>query len=509
MSADVEFRNDVKPVVGQEPALRDSGFSAPSQWEKWRKSYARWLAVTDLAVLVAVVLGVQLIWLSLDSNAEYRLPAAGEGNLDYGLVSVAIVALWMTALWLSGSRNPRVLGSGWLEYRVIADWGIRLFAGVATLAFLLKLDLARGYLLLIFPVGVLALLGGRWAWRRWLHRQRRSGLYCRRVLLMGSPASVEHIAGELARQPWAGYQIVGVCLSRGLVGLNSTVAGIPVVGDFEFARSAMQKVSADSVIVTSSDDLDPKRVKELSWELEQGKYSLIVAPSLTDVSGPRIHSRPVSGLPLLHVETPQYSGLRMVMKRGFDILASLGIIAVLAPFMIVIALLVKFTSPGPVFFKQERIGLKGEPFRMLKFRSMHDGADKILTQLDHSEKIDETGILFKMKDDPRMTRVGKILRRYSFDELPQLFNVLGGSMSLVGPRPSLEREVRQYESHVHRRFLVKPGITGLWQVSGRSDLPWEEAVRLDLYYVENWSLTADLAILWRTAKAVVQGSGAY
>lgn len=508
MSIDVKIRNDAELANEQDSAL-DGTFSAPSQLEIWRRSYAKRLVVTDFIVLVVVVLGVQVAWLSLGSEAEYSLPAAGEGNVDYGLVSAVIVVLWMATLWQTGSRNPRVLGSGWLEYRIIADWGLRLFAGVATCAFLLKLDLARGYLLLVFPIGMLALLAGRWAWRRWLYRQRHSGQYCRRVLLMGSPASVEHIAEELCRQPSAGYRVVGVCLSRGLIGLKRDIAGIPVVGDFGTARTAMQDVGADTVIVTSSDDLDPRRVKELSWDLEQGKYSLIVAPSLTDVSGPRIHSRPVSGLPLLHVETPQYSGLRMAMKRGFDIVASLAIIAVLALPMLVTALLVKFTSPGPVFFNQERVGLKGEPFRMLKFRSMRDGADKMLDQLDHTEKIDENGVLFKMKDDPRQTKVGRVLRRYSLDELPQLFNVLGGSMSLVGPRPSLEREVQQYESHVHRRFLVKPGITGLWQVSGRSDLAWGEAVRLDLYYVENWSLTADLVILWRTVRAVFKGSGAY
>ncbi|WP_246126186.1 sugar transferase [Nesterenkonia populi] len=452
---------------------------------------------------------MQLTWLSFGHDAEYRLPLAGEGYIDYGVVSGLIVVVWMATLWLTGSRHPRVLGSGWLEYRIIADWGIRLFAAAATLSFLLKLDLARGYLLLIFPFGTLALLLGRWLWRRWLHRQRRTGRYSRRVLLMGSPASVEHIAGELSRQPWAGYQVAGACLRHDLANLNSEIAGIPVVGDFKTARGAMQEIGADTAIVTSSDDLDPLRVKELSWDLEQGKYSLIVAPSLTDVSGPRIHSRPVSGLPLLHVETPQYSGLRMVVKRCFDVVVTLGILAMLVLPMLVIAVLVKLTSPGPVLFKQDRVGLKGEPFRMLKFRSMRDGADRMLGQLEQSDKIDGSSVLFKMKEDPRVTRVGKVLRRCSLDELPQLFNVLGGSMSLVGPRPSLQREVEQYDRHVHRRFLVKPGITGLWQVSGRSDLPWEESVRLDLYYVENWSLTADLAILWRTARAVVKGSGAY
>ncbi len=234
-----------------------------------------------------------------------------------------------------------------------------------------------------------------------------------------------------------------------------------------------------------------------------------MAPSLTDVAGPRIHSRPVAGLPLLHVETPQYSGFRAAVKRVFDVVLSSLALVVLAVPMLVVAALVKTTSAGPVFFMQERVGYHGRAFRMFKFRSMRQDAEELLTQLDQQEKIDQASVLFKMKDDPRVTRVGKFIRRYSIDELPQLINVLKGDMSLVGPRPSLAREVELYDPHVHRRFLVKPGITGLWQVSGRSDLSWEESVRLDLYYVENWSLTADIMILWKTTRAVFHASGAY
>jgi exopolysaccharide biosynthesis polyprenyl glycosylphosphotransferase len=271
----------------------------------------------------------------------------------------------------------------------------------------------------------------------------------------------------------------------------------------------MSRVDADTLIITSSDELPNDRVRRISWGLQPGRQHLVVAPSIIDVGGPRIHTRPVAGLPLMHVETPRYEGAKLVAKRAFDLVVAGVLVVLLSPALIGIALAVRVDSRGTVLFKQERIGLNGRTFRMLKFRSMVPDAEARLATLRGEAHDKGNTVLFKMKDDPRITRVGRELRRYSLDEQPQLLNVLGGSMSLVGPRPSLERELTQYEEHTHRRFLVKPGITGLWQVSGRSNLTWEESVRLDLYYVENWSMTGDLTILWRTAKAVVGRDGAY
>jgi exopolysaccharide biosynthesis polyprenyl glycosylphosphotransferase len=196
-----------------------------------------------------------------------------------------------------------------------------------------------------------------------------------------------------------------------------------------------------------------------------------------------------------------------VAKRLFDVLASTLLIIVSSPLMAVVAILVKVESSGPVLFKQERVGMEGKHFPMLKFRSMVLDAEQHLTDLAHHNE--GSGLLFKMKNDPRVTRVGKLLRKFSLDELPQLFNVFAGSMSLVGPRPPLPSEVAAYEQDVRRRLLVKPGLTGLWQVSGRSNLSWQDSVRLDLYYVENWSLAGDLMILLRTFRAVFRGAGAY
>jgi exopolysaccharide biosynthesis polyprenyl glycosylphosphotransferase len=217
----------------------------------------------------------------------------------------------------------------------------------------------------------------------------------------------------------------------------------------------------------------------------------------------------VQGLPLIHVETPTYEGRKLYTKRAFDIIGSAVLITVLSPALLVLALLVKLGSPGPIFFRQERIGLNGSTFQMIKFRSMVVDAEDRLQEISSLDRAEGNDILFKMKNDPRVTPVGRIMRRFSLDELTQLFNVFVGEMSLVGPRPPLQREVQRYETRVHRRFLVKPGMTGLWQVSGRSNLSWDDSVRLDLFYVENWSLTGDLVILWKTARAVVAPSGAY
>jgi exopolysaccharide biosynthesis polyprenyl glycosylphosphotransferase len=218
--------------------------------------------------------------------------------------------------------------------------------------------------------------------------------------------------------------------------------------------------------------------------------------------------RPVAGLPLIHVEKPQYSGTKKVQKLAFDYFVSLGVLLCALPVMIAAAIAIKLTSKGPVFYRSERIGLEGTPFQMVKFRTMVDGADKQVASLAETNE-SVGGVLFKIKDDPRITGIGHLLRKYSIDELPQFFNVLKRDMSVVGPRPPLRREVDTYNDQVRRRLLVLPGITGLWQVSGRSDLSWEDSVRLDLSYVENWSITNDVLIAVKTIRTVATGNGAY
>ena len=488
---------------------RPSEFESPAvDGADWRSKYANYLRITDLLVLIWVVFGVQIAWFGF-SSANVSLTGDHQIAINYTVISLLLISAWMIALDAVGSRGYHVVGTGTQEYRSVADAAVRLFGVVALIAFLFQVDFARGYILIAFPLGLITVALSRWMWRQWLNVQRHRGRYSSRVILVGSAASVMHIRGQLDRQPEAGYLVVGICVPGGAepVSLSET-------DSFRFTQlddlpEVMALVHADTVIVTSSDELSPQRVRELSWSLEPGRQHLVMAPSLTDIGGPRIHTRPVSGLPLIHVETPRYEGRKLFAKRAFDILTSVLLLSVLSPMLVLIGIIIRLGSRGPILFRQDRVGINGTTFHMLKFRSMVPDAEARLADLRHTSRTEGNTVMFKMRNDPRVTRVGRFLRRYSLDELPQLMNVLTGTMSIVGPRPPLEREVIQYETHVHRRFLVKPGITGLWQVSGRSNLSWADTVRLDLYYVENWSITGDIVILWRTARAVLARDGAY
>ncbi len=502
--ASKEARPGGTPPVLRTPTVDRivGGASArPARAFDWRSRYATLLLMTDFAVIAAVVFGTQAL------SVGWWGQVAHEGIVPYGsasylALSVLIIGLWMLALALNDTRSDRVIGVGTLEYKRIFDTSIRLFGVVAIAAFLLRLEIARGYLLLALPLGLLALFAERWLWRRWLGRRRARGEYSAGVLLVGSDRTVAHIAKELRRSVGAGYRVVGACTPTGLVGDHVAGSEIPVMGRVDAIEAAIEATDADTIIVTSTDEVGPERVKQISWALEAGRQHLVLAPSITDIAGPRIHMRPVAGLPLMHVETPRFSAGQRFLKRSVDLFGSAVLILLLSPLLLVLALLVRITSPGPAIFRQQRVGRHGQEFRMLKFRSMVQDAESRLPELIASNRGGlGNEVMFKMRADPRITPLGRFMRRYSLDELPQLFNVLGGSMSLVGPRPPLPREVDRYADHVHRRFLVKPGITGLWQVSGRSTLEWDDTVRLDLAYVENWNLLGDLLILAKTARA--------
>jgi exopolysaccharide biosynthesis polyprenyl glycosylphosphotransferase len=475
----------------------------------WRRRYAYGLMLTDLLVLIWVIVGVQIAWFGVTTSEVSFTGSLSDVAISYSFTSLVLIVAWMLMLGIFGSRSYRVLGTGTQEYRLIADASVRLFGLVAIVAFLFQIDFARGYILLAFPLGVLVLLFSRWIWRQWLGVQRQHGEYSSRVLLVGSETSTIYLANELARLPAAGYHVVGACVPNGTIAGYLGTTTIPVFVSIDRLQEAMLESGADTIVITSSEDLSAEKIRQISWSLEPGRQHLVVAPSLTDIGGPRIHTRPVAGLPLIHVETPTYSGSKQFTKRAFDIATSAALLVCLSPLLAAVAVCVRLSSSGPIFFRQERVGINGSRFQMLKFRSMVTNAEEMLEQLSLQQRDKGNDVLFKMADDPRVTSVGRILRRFSLDELPQLLNVLAGSMSLVGPRPPLEREVSLYDTHVHRRFLVKPGITGLWQVSGRSNLSWEDTVRLDLYYVENWSMTGDLSILWKTGRAVFAKTGAY
>lgn len=468
----------------------------------WRSRYGSRLLVTDFLVLTWVIFGVQIAWFGVSSADLAWSDSPGNLAVSYTIISVAILVSWLGFLQIYGTRGYRVIGTGTQEYRLIVDASLRLFGVIAILAFLFQIDFARGYILIALPLGVAVLCFSRWMWRQWLNVKRSQGAYTSRVLLVGSLASATHIAKELNGRPQAGYKVIGACVPTQMIGDLLPESSIPIFGDLTKIPQAMAASGADTLVITSADELPPQRVRELSWGLEPGRQHLVVAPSLVDIGGPRIHTRPVAGLPLIHVETPRYEGGKRFAKRVFDTIGSGTILLLLSPILLVIAAIVRLSSEGPVLYRQERIGRNGAPFDMLKFRSMRVNADAELEALLAQQGTSEVP-LFKVQNDPRITPVGRFLRKHSIDEFPQLLNVLKGDMSLVGPRPQRDGEVALYDAAAKRRLIVQPGMTGLWQVSGRSSLSWDDAIRLDLYYVENWSITGDLVILWRTVKAVV------
>jgi exopolysaccharide biosynthesis polyprenyl glycosylphosphotransferase len=346
----------------------------------------------------------------------------------------------------------------------------------------------------------------RQAQRGWLRRQRAKGRFLQRTLLVGRGPGVAALHEKLRREARYGYDVVGCCLPSSSAA-GRRFDGLPVLGDLGDVAAVVRRHEVDTVAVLPTSELDGAALRRLGWELEKSPVDLLLAPAVTEIAGPRVRIRPVCGLSLLQMERPELRGVRRLVKACFDRAGAALILLVLLPVLVAVACAVRLTSPGPALFRQERVGLDGRRFRLLKFRSMQIGAERMVEQL--ATRSDGNGVLFKMRRDPRVTPVGRVLRRYSLDELPQLVNVLKGDMSLVGPRPPLPEEVERFGIDMHRRFLVKPGLTGLWQVSGRSNLTWDESVRIDVHYVENWSLTLDLMILWKTVGAVVRGDGAY
>jgi exopolysaccharide biosynthesis polyprenyl glycosylphosphotransferase len=425
--------------------------------------------------------------------------------LEYIALSAALPLLWLASVALARGYDPRFIGTGSDEFRKIINAGVSLTATVAFISYVTKSDVARGYVVLALPTATMLDLLARYALRKRLHRLRYLGTCMRRVVAVGHAAAVSELILELRRETYHGLEVVGACVA-GRATL-AEISGVPVCGGLARIPAAVASLGADTVAVVACQELNGVRLRELAWELEKTGTDLCVAPALMDVAGPRTTIRPVAGLPLLQVDHPELAGVRQVIKAVFDKLLSLAMVVLLAPLLLGIALAIRLADGGPALFKQTRVGKDGRPFTLYKFRTMVTDAEHIKASL--AAHNNGNGLLFKMREDPRVTRPGRWLRRYSLDELPQLFNVLAGQMSLVGPRPALPDEAARYGYYVRRRLAVKPGLTGLWQVNGRSDLTWEEAVRLDLRYVENWSLALDLQILWKTGSAVLHGSGAY
>ena len=412
----------------------------------------------------------------------------------------------------SGAYNQKSIGLGPDEYRRVFEGAIRFLALTTTAVFLTKLNLARAYVAVAIPIALLLGLALRHRMRLWLYRRQLQGRFTRGVLVVGSEAAARSLTHHFRQSDVAEFVILGICMAQTSHDGRRKVlqigdAAIPIVGEPAEAWDASVRVGADVIAIADADCLADGGLKALARQLEGSQVELMAVPSLTDIAGPRITVGQVAGLPLLYVGKPELNGRRRLTKGAFERLVAFTALVVTAPLLLVIAMVIRLTSRGPATFRQARIGLNGKPFVIWKFRTMVVDADARLAEVLHLNEVN--AVLFKARRDPRVTPVGRFLRRWSLDELPQLWNVLRGDMSLVGPRPPLPTEVEKYADETYRRLLVKPGITGLWQVSGRSALSWEQSIQLDLHYVDNWSLALDVVLLAKTLKAVILRRGAW
>ncbi|MEV0293562.1 sugar transferase [Nocardia sp. NPDC050710] len=482
-----------------------------SERERWQAEYVKRLGTTDSMVIAAAVLLAQII--RFGGPVAPPLAWALPYEVGYTGVSVLLALVWVVILAVGNSRSPQVVGSGSEEYRRLVSATLRLFGLLAIVSLIFQIEFARGYLAIALPLGLFGLMLSRLGWR--LHaraRRRIRDQYLTAVLVVGPPEAAQAMATAFSRDPDAGYRVVGVCIPDGILGkagrgLQASGRTFSVVGDDRSVLDAVRRSGADTVAVTATDYLGPVELRRMAWELDPLGVELVVAPGVVDISGARLTNRLVAGMPMLHIAKPQYDRAKSTGKAVFDLCFATCVLIAIAPVLVGIAVAVKLTSPGPVFYLSERIGRGGKPFQMIKFRSMYTDADRGVVAL--IERNGGNPVFFKMKDDPRVTPVGRFIRKFSLDELPQFLNVLRGEMSVVGPRPQVQREVDSYDGEMRRRLLVKPGVTGLWQVSGRSDLSLEDSVRLDLSYVENWSMVLDLLLIAKTIGAVARGEGAY
>jgi exopolysaccharide biosynthesis polyprenyl glycosylphosphotransferase len=459
-----------------------------------------WLVFLDLVVIEAALLFGWRLRVGIDGWLD---PVAR----DNAVVLAAgpwIVLTWLALLALQGAYSVQSLGAGTAEYRAVAMASVMAAGLVGLGCYMFKIPLSRGFLLLTFLVGLPLLLLAHFVVRRFMHRMRARGRLVHRVVAVGGASGISEVVSVLEREKYLGYQVIGACAPRNV---DAEEVPVPLFGGPGDIRRICIEEGADTVLVARGGYNTAGELRRIAWALEGAGVELVVVPSLTDVAGPRIRMRPVAGLPLIHLQEPQAGEAGGLGKRTFDIAVASVVLLLLSPVMLVLALLVKRGDGGPVLFRQPRVGRAGETFDMLKFRTMVVDAEARKAELVAYNE--GAGVLFKMREDPRITPIGRVLRRYSLDELPQLLNVLKGDMSLVGPRPPLQDEVDRYHDDMRRRLLVRPGITGLWQVSGRSELSWDESVRLDLYYVDNWSMLSDVVIMAKTVRAVVGSSGAY
>ena len=484
----------IAPEVAQRrrPGLKSTRARArPVPGSTWQRGYTTTSVLMDLAAALA----------SATAAVVLRF---GNGTPQlYILWSLLLAPVWVAMITMSRAYEYRFIGVGREELGRVLNAGVAMVALVAFSSYAAKAEVSRGFVLIALPAMVALSLVGRVFQSAWLRRQRATGACMHRTILIGSPDAVRGTVTRLHTDSSHGLAVVGICL---LSGRRTDIRDLPVsmFGDLHDVEMAVRNTGADVVTVLSGTRLTGEEMRRLAWRLEQLDAELVVCSGLTEISGARVTIRPAAHSPMLQIAHPRLSGPSRVIKGCFDrIAASVGLLLI-APVLVPIAVAVWAGDRKNPLFKQQRLGVNGQPFGVYKFRTMVPDADKIRFNADGTDLA-----LAKDGRDPRVTPIGRILRKYSLDELPQLLNVLNGTMSLVGPRPQPAHEFDAFSKDYRRKLLVKPGMTGLWQVSGRSDVSQEEREALDIRYVENWSLSSDVDILCRTARAVVAAAGAY
>jgi exopolysaccharide biosynthesis polyprenyl glycosylphosphotransferase len=469
----------------------------------WAKTYSHALRIADLTVIAFA------LWLS-SLVSEIELGSALTGGefissvtITYWLMALMVIGLWVVLAEATGSRRVEFFAQGTEEYTRLFNATTLVFIIVAAVSFLTRAEPSRLLLGAWLFSGFVTLLAVRALGRRFLWKMRSFGRMKTTLFLMGTTASNANFVSLFADGSLSSFRVVG----------SSDIAQVGRThGDFFsslLGELASDDGQSDLVVLTEPDMMASPERDELSARLELLSKGFAVWANNTELATARMRLRVEPGSPLIRIRDVQLSALARLYKRTVDIIVSIALLTALSPLLLLIGAAIRLETAGASLFRQTRVGQFGREFTILKFRSMVADAEETRAQLETAVRDAGNDVLFKMKIDPRVTRVGKFLRATSLDELPQLLNVVLGHMSLVGPRPPLPAEVRGYEGLEHRRLAAKPGLTGLWQISGRSDLSWDESVSLDLQYVEQWSPVGDLLILLKTIPAVVRGRGAY
>ena len=451
------------------------------------------LCAITIAIVLTYLLAAQL-------RQDYGVGGGPASFLPYAGLTLPF---WLGIFSHQRLYNTRFIGRRIDEIRRIVNAVIMGVLSVAFTGYLFGELVARSALFVLFAVACALVVVEREIARRVFARLRHKGKLVRHVVIAGANPEGRELAAMLQSEPWLGYRVLGfvddVSTDR------QPVAGVPLLGTVADAAEIVLRHTGASVIVAAS-AIESETTNRLARELLERGIHVELSSTLRDIASQRLTVRPLGRFPVVYVEPVQRGGWRRVAKRSFDVLGAVAVLTLSSPLLLVAAIAIKFDSRGPVLFQQTRVGRDSRPFRVWKLRSMVPDAEAMLDDLVELNEAD--GPLFKMRRDPRITRVGRLLRTSSIDELPQMWNVLVGEMSLVGPRPALPHETEAWDPLLTQRLRVKPGITGMWQVNGRSETSFDDYTRLDLYYVDNWSLLTDLAILFKTLPVVLSSKGA-